>query len=234
MIDFHSHFLPKIDDGSSSREESLEMLTLSRSYGIDTIVATQHFYIKRNGIDKFIEKRSASYDALKEKLPDDDSVPDIILGAEVYYFNGISGAESLEKLCIGDTSYMLLEMPFEQWSEKVLRDVTNIISTRNITPILAHIERFIPYQNDMGVMNEMLTLDLFVQMNAEYVNDFFTRKKAINMIRDNTVQLLGSDCHNMKKRKPNLDKAFSIIEKKLGKDFLERIDSLGRKILGIK
>ncbi|MBR1737702.1 MAG: capsular polysaccharide biosynthesis protein [Firmicutes bacterium] len=233
MIDFHSHFLPKIDDGSKSREESLKMLTLSKSYGIDTMVATPHFYIKRNSIDKFLEKRSASYEALKEKLPDDGSVPEIVLGAEVYYFNGISGAESLEKLCIGETSYMLLEMPFEQWSEKVLRDVTNIISTRNITPILAHIERFIPYQEDMSVMNEMLTLDLYVQMNAEYINGFFTRRNALNLIRENTVQLLGSDCHNMEKRKPNLDKAFSIVEKKLGKSTLERMDTLGRRILGI-
>ena len=46
MIDFHSHFLPKIDDGSKSCEMSVEMLKASADYGIKTMVATPHFYIK--------------------------------------------------------------------------------------------------------------------------------------------------------------------------------------------
>ena len=32
MIDFHSHVLPGIDDGSSCEEESLDMLRIAKSY----------------------------------------------------------------------------------------------------------------------------------------------------------------------------------------------------------
>ena len=35
VIDFHSHVLPRIDDGSHSSEESLGMLQISASQGID-------------------------------------------------------------------------------------------------------------------------------------------------------------------------------------------------------
>ncbi|MGN1318090.1 MAG: CpsB/CapC family capsule biosynthesis tyrosine phosphatase, partial [Lachnospirales bacterium] len=34
MIDFHSHIIPKIDDGSKSAEMSAEMLHLSYSQGV--------------------------------------------------------------------------------------------------------------------------------------------------------------------------------------------------------
>ncbi|MCD8379114.1 MAG: histidinol-phosphatase, partial [Lachnospiraceae bacterium] len=47
MIDFHSHFLPGLDDGSKSVEESLEMLALSWESGVDRIVATPHFYASK-------------------------------------------------------------------------------------------------------------------------------------------------------------------------------------------
>ena len=44
VIDFHSHVLPGIDDGSRNSEESLGMLQLSASQGIDVMAATSHFY----------------------------------------------------------------------------------------------------------------------------------------------------------------------------------------------
>ena len=40
MIDFHSHVLHDIDDGSHSVEESIEMMKMSYRQGIDTMVFT--------------------------------------------------------------------------------------------------------------------------------------------------------------------------------------------------
>ena len=51
MIDIHSHVLPGIDDGSKSVDMSLAMLKESYKQGVDTVVATPHFYIKENTID---------------------------------------------------------------------------------------------------------------------------------------------------------------------------------------
>ena len=68
-------------------------------------------------------------------------------------------------------------------------------------------------------------------MNGEYINGFFTKSKALNMIREGKVQLLGSDCHNLDKRCPNLGKTFSTIEKKLGQDFVDKINKIGYDII---
>ena len=46
MIDFHSHILPGMDDGSKSTQESLEMLDMLRAQGVDTVAATPHFYAR--------------------------------------------------------------------------------------------------------------------------------------------------------------------------------------------
>ena len=43
MLDIHSHILPKMDDGSSSVEESLKLLRTSAEQGITEIAATPHF-----------------------------------------------------------------------------------------------------------------------------------------------------------------------------------------------
>ena len=44
MIDWHSHILPGIDDGSGSIEESLALLKMQREQGADTVIATPHFF----------------------------------------------------------------------------------------------------------------------------------------------------------------------------------------------
>ena len=54
VIDFHSHVLPGIDDGSRNSEESLGMLQLSASQGIDVMAATSHFYATEERISSFL------------------------------------------------------------------------------------------------------------------------------------------------------------------------------------
>ena len=102
---------------------------------------------------------------------------------------------------------------------------------RNFKVIIAHIERFIDFQKGTNYINELLSLGPLVQMNGEYINGFFTKSKALNMIREGKVQLLGSDCHNLDRRCPNLGKAFSTIEKKLGQDFVDKINKIGYDII---
>ena len=54
---------------------------------------------------------------------------------------------------------------------------------------------------------------------------------ALRMLREDRIHLLGSDCHNMRSRKPNLGEAVRLIEKKLGPGALDRVELYGREIL---
>ena len=96
MLDIHSHILPKMDDGSSSVEESLNLLRTSAEQGITEIAATPHFYASQYSPQKFLERRAACAARLQEALTPD--LPRVYLGAEVCYFDGVSRIDELEAL----------------------------------------------------------------------------------------------------------------------------------------
>jgi protein-tyrosine phosphatase len=235
MIDFHSHVLPRIDDGSKSSDMSFDMLTKSYNYGIDVMVATPHFYIKHDTVEKFLKHRDASYNALQDKINtvSDVGVPEIRLGAEVYYFGSISAFPELDKLCIEGTRHLLLEMPFSEWTSTMLLEVERLVYDCNITPIIAHLDRYLDYRKNIDCVDRLVKMGALIQMNGEYVNGLFTRTKALRLIKSGVISLLGSDCHNLDKRAPNLDKTFDIIRKKCGQEMLDRIDRCGRGVLNI-
>lgn len=43
MIDFHSHILPNIDDGSRSIEETFNLIKEAESVGFEAIISTSHY-----------------------------------------------------------------------------------------------------------------------------------------------------------------------------------------------
>ena len=45
MIDFHSHILPGVDDGSKNEEETKNLLLEAKSVGFDKIISTSHYAI---------------------------------------------------------------------------------------------------------------------------------------------------------------------------------------------
>ena len=67
MIDWHSHILPAMDDGSRDAEESRLMPELLKAQGIQTVVATPHFYANEESVETFLQRRHDSYERLLAK-----------------------------------------------------------------------------------------------------------------------------------------------------------------------
>ena len=138
MIDFHSHILPEMDDGSQSPEESVRMLQLLRRQGVQTVIATPHFYSNQDNPDNFLARREASF----QKLPyDPETMPQILLGVEVTYFRDMSRSEELFRLCVGDSCVLLIEMPFFKWTKRMVADICSMHRMGYI-PVLAHVDRY--------------------------------------------------------------------------------------------
>lgn len=53
-IDFHSHILPNMDDGSSGIDESLKLLQMLADQNVEKVILTSHFYRQNENIEKFI------------------------------------------------------------------------------------------------------------------------------------------------------------------------------------
>ena len=228
ITDFHSHILPGIDDGSRSVEMSEAMFAACKEQGIDIQIATPHFYASHDDPEHFLKKRDAAYEKVHH-IAEEKGIQ-LLKGAEVAFFRGMGDSESLDKLLIGDTDLLLLEMPFRQWTDKDIREVKQIRS-RGIIPVIAHIERFGEYQKDKDPYYELLDMDIPVQVNAEALLSLRTRGRAIRFFKEGTAKILASDCHNTGSRPQNLKEGRAWIEKKLGKDFLDELDGYTEKLL---
>lgn len=205
LCDMHSHILPGMDDGSKDAAESIGLLKMSSEQGVGRMFATSHYY-HRESVASFLTRREKAWRELSSAIGAMDTpnkFPQIALGAEVAYFQGISHEDGIEKLCLGSSNYMLLEMPFVKWSPGVLREVNDLSASHGLQIITAHLERYLKMQ-ERSVIEELISSDVIVQMNAEYILGFMTRRKAKHMILSGQVQLLGSDCHNLSTRQPNL------------------------------
>lgn len=228
MIDFHSHILPGIDDGSASVEESLELLRMLSEQGVDTVVATPHFYPDRMSVQTFLERRERAYAKLSEA--DLTGLPRIILGAEVRYYDGIHRLPELELLCAGDSRVLLLEMPFSRWSELTVKEVTALARSGRVTVVLAHIERYLSFQSSEA-WERLFESEVLTQVNASFFTGFLTKRKALNMLGSHAIHVIGSDCHNLTTRAPAIGKASEVIEKRFGRECLHHISEFTRDLL---
>ena len=144
IIDFHSHILPGIDDGARNVHTSLSMLDMVAAQQVDVMIATPHFYASRDRISTFLERRDKAWQSLQRELTGDSvRYPQIIAGAEVAFFDGISKAKEIGLLTIQGTDILLLEMPFQPWTSKQIDEVAFLVRDRGFTVLIAHLERFL-------------------------------------------------------------------------------------------
>ncbi len=214
LCDLHSHILPGMDDGCKTAEQSVEALRLSYAQGVRAIFATPHYYPVET-VDVFLARRQEAWDALQAEIKKQAAtdIPQIVLGAEVAYRPGISSIEGIEKLCLGSSSYLLLELPFRTWGKEELRQVSNFNCARGILPVLAHYERYRGLQNKQ-MYEEMARQDVLIQRNAESFSGFFGERRACREVKLGRCHLLGSDCHNLGGRKPNLSLATDCLRRR--------------------
>ena len=211
MIDFHAHVLPGMDDGSRDVEESLAMLHAAAQQGIHCIAATSHFYPTDEDPARFLRRRAEAYAYLADAVARDPAAcPRIVLGAEVYYFNGIGSVDAVETLRIEGTPFLLVEMPFSRWTDGMVAELLRLQGKAGTRIVLAHIERYLKYQ-DRDVWDELQSVGILMQSNAEFFLDWMTRRKALKMLKSGFIDFLGSDCHNIRSRPQRMGEALRAI-----------------------
>ncbi len=225
MVDFHSHVLPQMDDGSRNLEESLSLLRMLAEQGVDLAAATPHFYANRESPERFLERRAEANEKLKSGMTPD--LPDVRLGAEVAYFPGVSRIGELPGLMLEGTDLLLLEMPMERWEQYAVREVLELSCSGTWTVVLAHIERYLAMQRT-SVWESLLDNDVQMQVNASFFLSRRTCGKALRMLRDGRIHWLGSDCHNLTARPPRIGEASEVIRRKLGDGFFAEFDARNR------
>lgn len=234
IIDLHSHILPEFDDGSPSLEMSKQMIQEAKKQGTQLLCSTSHYYEERESIDQFVSRRQEKIDLLMQEGLHEQI--QLVQGAEVAFFDGISQNPDTRKLTLGNTKTILLEMPFTDWKSYQVQEVISLALDRQYHIILAHPERFTFSKNNLHYLEKFASMRIGFQVNASTLISWRTRKKGFELLENSRIPLLGSDMHNMTKRPCQIGAARKAIEKKLGSSFLKKMDQNAALLLkeGVK
>lgn len=208
-FDYHSHILPGCDHGSDGIETSLKQIEMAEGAGIKTICATPHFYPHKESVEAFLSRRQRTYEALKERLP--DNAPNILLGAEVLICDGMDQLDGLDRLCRQGTNELLLELPFYRWPESVWETVDCLNDRDDIRIVIAHADRY-PPEDIERLIGEGISL----QLNVECFKNPLRRKRYISWIKKGYVKYLGSDIHMLGSGYRDWEKCRKLLVKNLG------------------
>ncbi len=227
MVDFHSHCLPAMDDGARDREESLAMLTENKRQGVDTVVATPHYYSSHESVEVFLERRAAAVEQLAA-LPEGMH---LLLGAEVLLQEGLSSRD-LKPLCIEGTRHILIELPFMPPTGWMAEELESIAMEQRLDIILAHVDRYMPWysREQMELMMDLPALT--VQLNAEAVSDWRVYRRLCRWLPASERLVLGTDMHHIDRRRPNLQPAIRRLRHSVrGRWWLALAEETGDKLL---
>lgn len=216
-----------LDDGSDGVDTSLAMLRREAEQGVTAVCATSHYYAKHSSIPAFCERRAEALERLSSVLTED--LPQVLPAAEVAYFPRME-EQDLTPLCIQGTRTLMLEMPFSDWTGLQLETVEALVLDCRYDVVLVHPERFCFSKSNKHKLKKLAELPIGLQVNAGSLLRWGTRRLALDLLQMAQYPLLGSDCHNLTSRPPNLKEGRKVVMQKLGEAFLKKIDWYGEWI----
>ena len=225
MIDFHSHILPEMDDGADSVETSLELLRESRRQGVTVMFATPHFYADEEDPETFLERREEAWNNLRGEMDPAEEWPQIRLGAEILFFPGISVAEELRNLTLEGTDLLLIEPPMIPWSSAMLEEIEECGENLHRIPVIAHVDRYMRIFSDDTLLDRVAEYRMLAQVNASFFLYEDSREMAMDCLTEGRFHFLGSDCHDMDRRRPNLGYAAEVIHAFGGEELFRRFNA---------
>ena len=210
LYDVHSHILPQMDDGAENVDVSLNIINTLYNQGVRHICLTPHYYTHQESMESFLSRRESSFNLLKPNLPSDI---EFCLGAEVYVTDIIMNNKSIKPVCYGNSDYILLEFPYSTTFTGSSYDfLFRLINQYGVMPILAHIERY-SYLNNEDYL-KIKKEGALIQINASSFNYTNTKKIIKYLLKNNLVDFVASDCHDLNRRSVDFFKIKKYIYKK--------------------
>lgn len=220
MIDFHSHILPGIDDGSQSLEESEQMLYEAKQYGFDKVVSTSHYAIDCYEVPEYKRKE------LLDELRHFKDIPELILGSEIFItYNIVALLKEYNASTINNTNYVLFELPLRKHFSN-LNDVVVKLKENNYRLIIAHPERYWEVQDNYNFLYELQDMGILFQVNyASFVGYYGFRAKRVakKMLRDGLISFMGTDVHFPNSIYPLVPKVLKKMRKLVSEEYIEDI-----------
>jgi len=200
-VDLHSHFIPGIDDGSKSMDESLSLLKGMEALGYEKVITTPHIMIDvyRN-TPQIIKEGLVS---LQEAVKNEGINIEIEAAAEYYldegFYTHLHSGEVMSingKYLLFETSYVTKPLQIEEMIFE--------ISASGYIPLMAHPERYRYVSDPLKEYGRLKELGVLFQLDLNSLGGHYGRdamKKAEILSKNGMIDFLGSDIHHLKQTK---------------------------------
>ncbi len=219
FADIHIHALFGADDGARNEQVMRDMIDASYADGVRLMCMTPHFHPGYFGENTaaVAEAYGRAETYVREKYPE----LMIYLGNELRYDVGcLSWLRDNKCAMMGKNGHILVDFS-ENEAESRIESGLYELQNAGYTPILAHAERY----RNLAIKKTLFDLrenGVLIQMDTQAIlGDFgFTERRRAGAILDRRLaDFVGSDAHDLIKRKPGLSAAYERVEKKYGKEY---------------
>lgn len=231
MIDFHTHILPNIDDGSRSIEETFNLIEEAQQAGFDKIVLTPHYMEGYYETD--VAEREVWLDAISKNLFIKQFNGELYLGNEIYMSdNLISLLEESKASTINNTSYVLFELPLN--AEPLnLYNIIYEMEKNKIVPVLAHPERYSFIQKEPELLYDLVNKGVLLQSNyGSIIGQYGSKAKLLlrKMLQCKLVHFMGTDVHREQTIYPKVRECLGEMRTIINKEYLNEITTLNPEL----
>jgi protein-tyrosine phosphatase len=195
--DVHSHFIPGIDDGAKTIQDSVQMITEMYNMGYKKIVTTPHIMSDyyRNTPEIILAGLEDVKIALQKA-----NIPIQIEAASEYYIDfDFERKVNEEKLLTFGNNYILFEISYLNPPDNLYHIIFKL-QLLGYKPVLAHPERYNFWHEDFEKYEAFIDKGVLLQMNINSLTGYYsmaTKKIAEQLIDKNMISLLGTDCHHI-------------------------------------
>ncbi len=196
--DMHSHFIPGIDDGAATLEDSIALIRGMRELGFAKLITTPHimsdFY--RNTPETIL----GGLELVRAELKRLNIDVELHAAAEYYIDAGFQELLENGNLLTFGGKYLLVEISYINYPEN-FKEVLFQIKTSGYYPVLAHPERYPFWLHNFDDLREIKMAGTYLQINTNSLSGYYgpeARHMAERLIDENMVDFIGSDVHNIK------------------------------------
>lgn len=237
MIDVHRHILPGLDDGPETLEEAVQSAKIAAANGVKKIIATPHC----DGINLTNSLILEHCNLLNKALVENNIPVTILPGAEVQISSKTGELLRDGKLMTMNNGgkYLLVELPHDHFPFYLIH-VLKQLKSLGVTPIIAHPERNHLLMSNKNSWNQVIEVGVLLQINAGSLSGYFgskVRKNARYLVKAGYCCFLGSDCHGIVHKRPEILEVYATLKKYVGLKGIEKIAENHRCLvsnLGIK
>lgn len=195
--DMHSHFIPGIDDGAKTMDDSLELIMAMQDLGYKKLITTPHIMA-----DHYKNSPAIIKDGLEEvrkELRNRNVNIELDAASEYYLDFDFERKLKEEKLLTFGKNYVLFEISYMHPPENLNHIIFELI-LQGYRPVIAHPERYNFWHDKFEKYTELADKGALLQMNINSLTGYYslaTKKVAERMIKEGMISFLGSDCHHM-------------------------------------